>query len=161
MINLAKKKVYVDTSVIGGCFDEEFSKYSNMLVDKFRNWSFIPVVSETVEKEIKKSPELIVKKYEEILGYNAIYLTITDDIKNLVNEYINKKIVTLKYENDCRHIALATVNEIDILVSWNFKHIVNDSKIGLFNSVNKNLNYNEIIINDPSEFLGYSRYKLK
>jgi len=72
-----------------------------------------------------------------------------------------KKIVTKKYEDDCRHIALATVNKIDVLVSWNFKHIVNDQKILLFNAVNKILNYDEIIIKDPSDFLDYGKYKLR
>ena len=161
LLVMNKIKVYVDTSVIGGCFDEEFSKYSNMLVDKFKKRLFIPIVSETVDKEIKNSPDLVEKKYNEILTYNAIYLNITDEVDNLVLEYLNKKIVTKKYEGDCYHIALATINKIDILVSWNFKHIVNNQKIMLFNFVNKSLNYSEIIINDPSDFLGYGKYKLE
>ena len=156
-----QKKIYVDTSVIGGCFDDEFSKYSNILIDKFRDGLLIPVVSKIVKDEIDDAPPLIIRKYNEILNYNAIYLEITDEINDLVNEYLNKKIVTRKYEDDCRHIAFTTLNKIDVLLSWNFKHIVNDQKISLFNFVNKSLNYNEIIINDPSEFLGYGRYKLK
>ena len=155
-----KIKVYIDTSVIGGCFNY-FSKYSNMLIDKFKDNSFIPVVSETVDKEIKKAPFLITDKYKEILSYNAIYLNITDEVDKLVLEYLNKKIVTKKYEDDCYHIALATVNRIDILVSWNFKHIVNREKVLLFNLVNKDLGLNPIDIRDPKDFLGLGKYDLK
>jgi len=156
-----KIKVYIDTSVIGGCFDEEFSKYSNILIDKFKDGLLIPVLSETVRDEIENAPALVTDKYNEILSYNAIYLDKSDKCINLVNEYLNKKIVTKKYEDDCYHIALATVNKIDVLVSWNFRHIVNNQRIILFNAVNKILNYDEIIIKDPSDFLNYGRYKLK
>jgi len=156
-----KLKIYIDTSVIGGCFDDEFSKYSNALVDKFRNGLLVPVISDTVKKEIKNAPPLVRTKYDEILTYNAIYLKTTDEIDNLVLEYLNKKIVTKKYEDDCYHIALATINKVDVLVSWNFKHIVDNRRIILFNTVNKNLNYDEIIINDPTEFLGFGRYQLQ
>jgi len=154
-----KLKIYIDTSVIGGSSDIEFSHYSNILIDKFKDGLLIPVVSEVVENEIKNAPSDINKLYNEILTYNAIYLDITDEVKSLVNEYLNKKIITLKYENDCRHIALATINKIDVLVSWNFKHIVNDRRIELFNAVNKSLNYNEIIIKDPKNFLGLGKYR--
>ena len=155
-----KQKVYIDTSVIGGSFNY-FSRYSNMLIDKFRDGLFVPVISEVVEKEIKKAPILVRDVYDEILTYNAIYLNITDEIKKLVKEYINKKIVTLHYEDDCRHIALTTINKIDVLVSWNFKHIVNEQRIFLFNLVNKDLGLNPIVIKDPKDFLGLGKYDIK
>ena len=129
-----KLKVYIDTSVIGGSSDKEFSYYSNMLIDKFKDGLLIPVVSEVVEDEIEDAPSDIQKLYNEILTYNAIYLNLTDEVKSLVNEYLNKKVVTLQYIDDCLHVALTTVNQIDVLVSWNFKHIVNDRRIELFNN---------------------------
>ena len=156
-----KLKIYIDTSVIGGCFDYEFIDISNRLIETFKNGLFIPVVSDTVKKEIKNAPSLVRTKYDEILTYNAIYLNKSNKAKNLVGEYLNKKIVTKKYEDDCYHIALATVNKIDVLVSWNFKHIVNEQKVLLFNFVNKSLNYDEIVIKDPKDFLGFDKYKLK
>jgi len=82
-----QKKIYVDTSVIGGCFDNEFSKYSNLLIDKFREKLFIPVVFETVADEIKKAPLLVRKKYDEILTYSAIYLEKSNNVEKLVKEY--------------------------------------------------------------------------
>jgi len=102
-----KIKVYVDTSVIGGCFNY-FSKYSNILLDKFRDGLYIPVVSKVVKDEIDNAPPLVKSKYDEILTYNAIYFDKSNECKNLVDKYLNEKIVTLKYEDDCYHIALAT-----------------------------------------------------
>ena len=154
------RKVYVDTSVIGGCFNY-FDYYSDMLVDKFKSGLLIPVVSKVVRDEIENAPVKVKAKYDEILTYNAVYLEITDEINNLVLEYLNKRIVTKEYENDCRHIALATVNKIDVLVSWNFRHIVNNQRVLLFNLVNKSLNYDEIVIKDIKDFLGFGKYDLK
>ena len=154
-----KPKVYIDTSVIGGLFDIEFTYYTSILIDKFKNGLLIPVVSEIVDDEIKNAIPDIGKLYYEILNYNAIYLNTTDEVDNLVLEYINKKVVTLKYEKDAYHIAFATINKVDVLVSWNFKHIVNDRRIELFNSINKSLNYDEVTIKDPKNFLGFGKYK--
>ena len=56
-------------------------------------------------------------------------------------------------------LHLLQVNKIGVLVSWNFKHIVNDRRIELFNNVNKSLNYNEVIVKDPKNFLGFGKYK--
>ena len=103
-----KLKVYIDTSVIGGSSDDEFSKYSKILIEKFKNSFFIPVISEIIEDEIKNAPPDIKDLYNEILTYNAISLNFTDRVKSLVNEYLNKKIVTLQYIDDCRHIAFTT-----------------------------------------------------
>jgi len=155
-----KLKIYIDTSVIGGCINY-FNYYSDMLVDKFKNGSIIPVLSETVEEEIKKAPPLVRTKYEEILSYNAIFLNSTKEVDNLVLEYLNKKIVNIKYKDDCYHIALATINKIDVLLSWNFKHIVNNQKVLLFNFVNRELGLNPITIKDPKDFLGLGKYDIK
>jgi len=155
-----KLKVYIDTSVIGGCLNY-FSKYSNMLIDKFRDGSFIPVVSKTVREEIDKAPPLVIRKYDEILTYNAIYLNKSDDIENLVFEYLKNRIVSKKWEDDCYHIAFVTINKIDVLLSWNFRHIVNEDKVKLFNFVNKELGLNPIIIKDPKDFLGLGKYDIK
>lgn len=59
--------------------------------------------------------------------------------------------ITPKYHNDGIHIALATVAEVDVLVSWNFRHIVNFNKIRLFNAVNMEQGYKQIQIYSPRE----------
>ena len=69
---LNRQKIYLDTSVIGGCFDDEFKKWSNNLVKDIKSGLFIPVLSEVVSSEIETAPERIRMKYSEILGYDAI-----------------------------------------------------------------------------------------
>jgi len=84
-------------------------------------------------------------------------LEFTEEIMDLANNYIEENILTEKSLNDAYHIAHATVNRIDILVSWNFRHIVNLNKIRLFNAVNLKLGYPVIDIRSPKELLIYER----
>ena len=61
--------------------------------------------------------------------------------------------MTLKSYNDALHVALATLNNADVLASWNFKHIVNLDRINLYNSINLRLGYKIIEIRSPREIL--------
>ncbi len=69
--------------------------------------------------------------------------------------YINEKILGVASMDDAYHIAIATVNRIDVLLSWNFKHIVNWDKIRLFNAINMKNGYPSIDIRSPKELLKY------
>ncbi len=145
------QKIYIDTSVIGGCYDKEFSKWSNILVNNIKEGKFIPVLSEVTQSEIEYAPESVKQKYLEILNYNAIVLNITDEVIELAKLYQKRKILTEKYFDDGLHIALATINQIDLLVSWNFKHIVHYDKIRQFNAINLEIGYKTIEIYSPME----------
>jgi predicted nucleic acid-binding protein len=151
------QKIYIDTSVIGGCFDNEFSKWSNGLVRDFQKGIFIPVLSEVVSIEIVKAPRNVREKYAEIASYNAIMLEITEEVGALAEVYRKRKILTPKFSDDMLHIALSTVAKVDILVSWNFKHIVHFDKIRQFNSVNLELGYMELDIYSPREVTSYEK----
>ncbi|MBF0572053.1 MAG: PIN domain protein [Candidatus Omnitrophica bacterium] len=145
-------KVYIDTSVIGGCFDEEFKDWSNLLMDNFRMGYFKPVVSQTVAFEIRKAPEQVRRKYEQLVGeYEAPVLTIDEDCEKLVKAYQRHKILNNQFIDDMTHIAIATVNEIDILVSWNFRHILRYNMVSQFNSVNIDEGYKPLAIHSPRE----------
>lgn len=148
---MKKIKIYLDTSVIGGCFDEEFEKYSNELFKYFEKGIYIPVISELVVVELEPAPDYIKQKL-----YNLKLLEILDinpEINVLADKYLNDKIVSKKYKYDCLHIAYATFYKIDVLVSWNFKHIVNLDKIHKFNAVNLKENYNILEIRTPREVI--------
>lgn len=82
-------------------------------------------------------------------------LELDQDAKELGEQYIKEGILTEKSVNDAYHIAVVTVNRIDILVSWNFKHIVNFDKIEAFNSINLKMGYPEIDIRSPKELIDY------
>ena len=145
-------RVYIDTSVIGGCYDIEFRDWSNLLMDNFRMGYFKPVVSQTVAFEIKDAPEQVRRKYDQLLDeYDAQVLTIDGECENLVKAYQRHKILSNQFIDDMTHIAVATVNKIDILVSWNFKHILRYNKVSQFNSVNIDEGYQPLAIHSPRE----------
>ena len=145
-------RVYIDTSVVGGCFDEEFQYWSNLLMDNFRMGYFKPVLSQTVALEIRPAPEAVRRKYEQIVNdYGAQVLTIDENCEKLVKIYQRRKILSDQFIDDMTHIAVATVNKVDILVSWNFKHILRYDKVSQFNSVNIDEGYHPLAIHSPRE----------
>ena len=60
-------RIYIDTSVIGGCFDPEFAKWSNGLMKDFRLGHFKAIVSNIITVELIKAPEQVKKKYAELI----------------------------------------------------------------------------------------------
>lgn len=149
------QRVYLDTSVIGGCFDNEFSRWSNALIQDFRDGTFRPLVSEVTEREIADAPEEIQQLYAELLTLNAEVLQVDETAIDLANQYQRRRILTPKFYDDGVHIALATIAEADVLVSWNFKHIVKFDKIRLFNGVNLLYGYKPLQIYSPREVTTY------
>jgi hypothetical protein len=144
-------RVYVDTSVIGGCFDPEFAQWSNALLRDFEMGFFRPVLSKAVEAEILSAPEQVREKYADLLALGAEFLPVTNEADELVARYLERGILNVRFRGDMLHIALATVFDVDVLVSWNFKHIVKLQKIQLFNAVNLEQGYKAIQIYSPRE----------
>jgi len=149
------QRIYVDTSVIGGCFDSEFAKWSKGLIEDFRLGSFKPLLSEIISAEIENAPAQIQNLYGELLALNPEIASIDDEISDLADAYQERNILTQKYYDDGLHIAVATVREADMLVSWNFRHIVRAEKIRLFNAVNLEKGYKPIQIYSPREVTIY------
>lgn len=109
--------------------------------------------SEISETELSLAP-IHVRELKERIPENCYrYIELDDESKYLAQVYIDEKILGKSSYNDAYHIALTTVNRLDVLVSWNFKHIVNFDKIKLFNSVNIRLSYPIIDIRSPLEFI--------
>jgi hypothetical protein len=115
-----KLRVYIDTSVVGGYFDEEFEDDTRLFFDRIFKKDFLVHFSEVSETELSLAPDFV------------------KDLKS-------------KIPLDC----YKTVNRLDVLVSWNFKHIVNYDKIKLFNSINLRSGYPMIEIRSPKDFLRY------
>lgn len=149
------ERIYVDTSVIGGCFDPEFSRWSNGLFKDFRLGIYTPVVSDIVAAEIAPAPERIRAKYAELVGVGAEILHLHPGAERLADAYLARRIVPPKFADDALHIALATTAKVNVLVSWNFKHIVHYDKIRMFNAVNLELGYSELQIHSPREVTHY------
>ena len=148
-------RVYIDTSVIGGCFDAEFAKWSNGLMKDFRLGHFKPVVSEIIDAELRNAPVRVRDKYLQLIEWGAEFVEIDEEVLTLVAHYLKSRILSAKFENDMRHIALATVHKTDLLLSWNFKHIVHFDKIKSFNAVNEKMGYKPMHIYSPREVANY------
>lgn len=148
-------RIYVDTSVIGGSLDEEFKSWSNGLMKDFRLKNYLPVLSELTFDEISKAPDSVKEILRELMQYEPEILEITKSALELSEEYLRKEILTPKFRDDALHIALASLANVDVLVSWNFRHIVHYDKIRLFNAVNLENGLKTIDIYSPREVTNY------
>ncbi len=93
-----------------------------------------------------------------LYNYSAdkfVRIELTEEVNKLADTYILEKVVGRTSLEDCRHIALATINKVDVLASWNFKHIVNLDRIKGYNSVNLRLGYQMIEIRSPKDLINY------
>jgi predicted nucleic acid-binding protein len=149
------KKIYIDTSVFGGYFDKEFEQETKPFFDKVIKDKIKILISEVLELEIYRAPDFIQDFYESLPDELIEMVELTDEIRKLADTYINEKVVSKTSRADCQHIALATVNKADVLVSWNFKHIVNLERIRGYNSINFREGYQMTEIRTPKEIFDY------
>ena len=152
---MRKQRVYIDTSVIGGYFDDEFSEWSKKLFDEFISGKKIAVISDLCLEELNEAPEFI-KKIIDIIPTDFVNIVYkSEDSKSLANEYIKNGAITPKSSDDALHIAIATISNVDVLVSWNFKHIVNYNRIIKYNAINLMNGFKSIEIRNPKEVINY------
>lgn len=147
-------KIYVDTSVFGGVFDKEFFKPSRQFFDEVDAGRFVLVTSAVVEAEIEPAPDsiqLFFAKYAK----TANIADVSKEALKLQLNYNKFGVVTKKSLDDALHVAIATVSGCDLIVSWNFKHIVHFDKIPKYNAVNVLNDYGHIGIYSPLEVIQY------
>ncbi|MFZ4800322.1 MAG: PIN domain protein [Bacteroidia bacterium] len=150
-----KQRIYIDTSVVGGYFDEEFKEATSKLFERLDKYEIIFVVSDLLDVELINAP---LQVREHLLKYSADKfqrVELTEEAVKLADTYIDEKVIGKTSLEDCRHIALATINKVDVLASWNFKHIVNLDRIKGYNSVNLRLGYSMIEIRSPKDLVNY------
>ena len=148
-------RIYIDTSVIGGCLDKEFQNASWLLVDKFKQGEMIVVISELTTLELKDAPQEVRDIVREIPKENIEYVELTEEAVNLAKKYIGEGVIGEGKLVDAEHIAIATLNHVDVLVSWNFRHIVNLQRIRGYNSANLKYGYPLLEIRSPLEVISY------
>jgi hypothetical protein len=150
-----RQRIYIDTSVFGGYFDEEFARYTIPIFEKIRRDEFIILFSAATQEELETAPQKVKELVKNLKTDWTEYLDITKESIELANEYISEGVVGPTSYADCLHIALATINKADFLISWNFKHIVNIQRIRGYNSVNLRKGYKLLEIRSPREFEDY------
>lgn len=148
---MERLRIYVDTSVIGGCFDRECARWSEALVGDFRAKRLVPVLSDVTAAEVAAAPPAVQALHDELVRLAGGVLPVTREVIDLEQAYEARKILPRRYAADMRHIAIATIASVDAVVSWNFKHIVRLDKIRQFNAVNVELGYRVLTILSPRE----------
>jgi len=149
-----KLRVFVDTSVFGGCFDEEFDRHSKWFFEEVRSGRFEIVVSQTVLDELKAAPEQIKVFVSKLMGFVEV-VELDAEIEALRDAYMDAGIIGKSSLDDAEHIATASVADVELVVSWNFKHIVHFDKIRGYNAINMLKGYSGIDIRSPTEVVSY------
>ena len=150
-----KQKLYIDTSVFGGHFDDEFAEFTIPLFDRLKNGEFKLLFSAVTQDELENAPQNVRELVQHLKAEHTEFIEITDEAVELATEYIAEKVVGQTSYADCLHIALATINRADFLISWNFKHIVNVEKIRSYNAINIKNGYKQLEIRSPRDFIKY------
>lgn len=149
------KRVYIDTSVVGEQFDKEFCADTIPFFEAVAKGLFIIILSDLVQAELLRAPQEVKDFLATFPAQQIENIKLTQDAANLADQYIFAKVVGLTSRADCQHIAIATIAKADVLVSWNFKHIVNLDKIRGYNGINYQLGHHMIEIRTPKEIINY------
>lgn len=157
---MPKLKVYLDTSILGAIYDVEDPPRVNVtkkLLEQLKaRKDYVPFISNILIEEIEKAPKDIVSGLKDILSdvsFKTIYED--EDSAKLVDEYMKKRIIPRKYRDDARHIAVAVTNNIDVIITWNCKHMANVETKRIINAVNMMFGYRQIDIVTPLEVVRY------
>jgi len=145
------KRVYVDTSVFGGVFTKKFGPDTKPFWNAVHNGEFIVILSNLLVEELTGAPRQVRDFFDSLPDSQIERVVSTEESDNLANRYIAENVVGESSLDDCKHIAMATIANADVLISWNFKHIVNLRRIEGYNGVNMKLGYPQIQIRTPYE----------
>lgn len=136
-----EQKFYLDTSVFGGIYDSEFEEETTLLFEKIALGQVKCIYSNLTEKELMNAPERVLAFFNNLKNEHKEKVEVSAEALKLAKTYVDEKVVGETSLDDCIHIAVATLHKVDILVSWNFKHIVNVYRIRGYNSVNLKLGH--------------------
>ena len=144
--------LYLDTSVIGGYFDDEFKEATRELWRQMEAGKYRFVTSPLVKQEAARAPEEVRHLLTSTFTQDDL-LPLSLEAEELAAAYMAQKVVPAKYEDDALHVAIAVVGGIQVIVSWNFKHLVNFQREAGFNGVNLLQGYPSVRILSPLELI--------
>lgn len=150
---LKRLRIYTDTSVFGGCFDEDFEQDSLKLFDEISSGRFDVILSTTTMRELSQAPERVRQVVADIPPDRIEIQELSDEIEKLRDAYLKAGVVGPSSKLDAEHVACATVASADLIVSWNFKHIVHFDRIRAYHAVNLMEGYRPIPIHSPREVI--------
>lgn len=148
---MARLRVYVDTSVFGGCFDDEFSQSSQEFFDRVFAGEVVLLISDTLVAEMVDAPPNVQDYLQRVIRRGSERLPLTSEAVALHEEYLRAEVVTRRYAGDALHVAQASLARADLIVSWNFRHLVNPTRIRGFSGVNTVQGYGLVVIMTPRD----------
>lgn len=146
-----KPRIYADTSVLGGCEDEKFRDASRRLIDAFVAGELTLVVSELTLRELEEAPDPVTRVVARVPDAHIELVSVSAEAEELADSYVQEGAIEAGMRADALHIAIATIARVDVVVSWNFKHIVNLKRIRAYNAVNLKRGYPLLEIRTPRE----------
>jgi len=146
--------VYTDTSVFGGVFDDEFMTPSRTFFDLVQRGRFVLLVSDISRKEMAGAPTQVQSLFDQMLPYLEV-VPVDAEVLRLRDAYLSAGILSEKWADDAGHVAAATIGGANLIVSWNFRHIVHFDKIRQYNAVSVLNGYREIDVRSPAEVIDY------
>ena len=144
-------RVYADNSVFSGIEDEVFAEPSRRFFERVRAGKFLLLLSNETLRELLGAPAPVQELWRNLPATSVEKAEINDEVKVLAEEYIRMGVLGRASEADALHVATATVAAADLILSWNFRHIVNYNRILGFNSVNLKSGYRSMVILSPLE----------
>ena len=153
----SKIKVYLDTSVISYLDQKDAPvemAQTHQVWEKIKSGMYDVYISDVVLRELNDCNE---NKRNTLLGYlkEITFQTveITDKTMKLAEKFIDLGILKKKSFDDCQHIAAALVSDCDIIISWNFKHIVNVKTIRGVKVITTMEGFKDLLIYQPTALL--------
>ncbi len=143
--------LYIDTSVIGGYFDPEFTVATRELWRQMEAGKYPFYASSVSVSELVRAPDHVRTLMANTFAGSI--LTLTPEAVALAAHYMAAKVVPVRYAEDADHVAVAVVHKIDLVVSWNFKHLVNLHRESAFNAVNLLQGYPPVRIVNPQQLI--------
>jgi predicted nucleic acid-binding protein len=150
----AKLELYLDTSVISAYIDERDAVRQEMTR---RFWLELPYyaghICPIVLDEISKTLDAARREQMLALARSLIVLPWQEEMERLAEAYVAQGAFTPVLMQDARHVAAAVVSGIPVLLSWNFRHLVNRTRRIRVNLVNSERGYEQIEIIAPPELV--------
>ena len=149
----ARQRAYLDASVPSAYHDERAPDRQRLTREFWsgRLLEFEAVISEVVLQEIMDTPAIEKRQLLKDMIDDFAVLDFDDEARRLSNEFVRRGIFPERYVADAQHVAIAVVNGVDYLCSWNFTHLVKVSTRREVNLVNSLMGYGQIEIIAPPE----------
>ena len=144
-------RVYVDNSVISGTQDDEFAEESRRFFDLVAGGEYVALVSSMTYDEMGGAPAGAERVLRELPREGVEEVVVDDEVRVLAEAYVRAGVLTVNRRYDALHVAAASVAGADLIVSWNFEHMVNYNRIRKFNAVNLLNGYKAVDIRTPKE----------